>query len=376
MRLMTKPRAIEGLADDQRELLEAAGWHEPLHLARAEPEALRDELERANRMLNLVETVPDVAALRGWIREAAAMQGEAEGAPEPAGVAVVEEPEAAAGADPEPNGAPVDYEADPEVCELIDRAPLAIPLPAARLAERGISPQAIAEAPLLSEARGDLELRVGGRRPKREPSKRGGPPVRRAAGVVHVTDYAVGERRRVDALKLRHLDELKGEGKPKAGVANPDAANDLVRTPREATNRGRDPRSRKYVRGLLHDRPGLVRAGAVIVLLLQLAVPLALVAGPLLILSDRGPEGFEWVPAWFLVFPLILPVLGLLYLLVSFRAKCRVCGQRVLAPKHCRKNRKAHHVRGLGYILPLALHALIFRWFYCTFCGTSMRLKE
>jgi hypothetical protein len=33
-------------------------------------------------------------------------------------------------------------------------------------------------------------------------------------------------------------------------------------------------------------------------------------------------------------------------------------------------------VPGLGHILPLAAHVLVFRWFRCTFCGTSVRTKE
>jgi hypothetical protein len=66
----------------------------------------------------------------------------------------------------------------------------------------------------------------------------------------------------------------------------------------------------------------------------------------------------------------------LLYFLVSFHASCRVCGQKCFVPRECLKNKKAHHLPVLGYILPTALHMLVFRWFRCAHCGTPIRLKE
>jgi hypothetical protein len=69
-------------------------------------------------------------------------------------------------------------------------------------------------------------------------------------------------------------------------------------------------------------------------------------------------------------------VFGLLYFLVSFHASCRVCGQKCFVPRECLKNKKAHHLPVLGYILPTALHMLVFRWFRCAHCGTPIRLKE
>jgi hypothetical protein len=45
-------------------------------------------------------------------------------------------------------------------------------------------------------------------------------------------------------------------------------------------------------------------------------------------------------------------------------------------PKHCLKNKKAHHLPMLGYIGALALHVMTFKWFNCTFCGTSIRIKK
>ncbi|MGE9269717.1 MAG: hypothetical protein ACQKBU_02855, partial [Verrucomicrobiales bacterium] len=99
-------------------------------------------------------------------------------------------------------------------------------------------------------------------------------------------------------------------------------------------------------------------------------------SAPLLIMSEQKPEPFGWVPHWIIAFPIAVPVAGLFALIVSTRVKCRICGQKVLLPRNCRKNVKAHYVKGLGYVLPLAVHTLFFRWFNCTFCGTSVRIKE
>jgi hypothetical protein len=150
----------------------------------------------------------------------------------------------------------------------------------------------------------------------------------------------------------------------------------LLRAPREATNRGRDPKSRWYIRGVLHTHPFGMALGAIVTLLLIAVLPLAIVSSVLLFISDQFPASLPWVPKWILAFPMALPVCGLLYLFYGLGGKCRICGQRQFWPRHCRKNSKAHHVPGLGYIIPVSFQMLIFKWFRCTYCGTPVRLKK
>jgi hypothetical protein len=116
--------------------------------------------------------------------------------------------------------------------------------------------------------------------------------------------------------------------------------------------------------------------GGVFLVLLQLCLPLSVIAAPLLILSDQMPEDFAWVPHWIIVFPISLLLLGILYALIGTRAKCRVCAQRMYVPKQCLKNKKAHHLPLFGYVGAVAMHVILFRWFNCTFCGTSIRIKK
>jgi hypothetical protein len=287
--------------------------------------------------------------------------------------------------EPVPVAEPVNFEADPEVLVMLAAAPVALPLPARELAEQGIAPSEIPIAPVLNRAEGDLEVQVI------VPASEGGeahipdaPAVNRraqASAAVQIRDsQPTGGRRGIDTARVRTLEEYQGDApaqRPSASKAGmQDERIALLRSPRPETNKGRNPDSRFYIRGVLHDQPLKVWFGGLVAVLLQLCIPLAVVSAPLLILLDQLPEKFSWVPKWIIAFPIAVPILGLFYALVSARAKCRVCAQRIYVPKHCLKNRKAHHLPYLGYIGALALHVITFKWFNCTFCGTSIRIKK
>lgn len=427
---MAKLIDIEGIGPDDAELLEATGWTDAQALAKADPEVLTREIADANAMLKLVARTPERRKIERWIAAAAkaidpsvpqplrsrrptasvvepppertrrkrnhrpVAQAAAEDdlfppAAEKAPVAPEPEPEPQSEPEPDRSGeealaavaGPVNFEADPDVAEMLAVAPFALPIPARQLAERGISPSEIAVAPLLNRTVGDLEVRVAVEKPQRKDLPDAPAGSRRASASVQVSDvgFTMG-RRGFDPSKVRTIEDAQGDAPPvrtsasKAGMQDDRIA--LLRAPLESTNKGRKPSSRFYIRGVLHDRPLRVWFGGLITILLQLTIPLAIIAAPLLILSDENPESFSWVPGWIIAFPLAVPVFGILYALVSVGAKCRVCAQRMYVPKHCLKNRKAHHLPLLGYIGAVALHVMTFRWFNCTFCGTSIRIKK
>jgi len=432
---MAKLIDIEGIGPDDAELLEATGWTDAHALAKADPEVLTREIADANAMLKLVARTPERRRVERWIaaaaraidpdvpklprarRPAAAAveahpdrsrrkrSAEKNGRAATSSQAVQEElslaekaateeeqeqeagPATAALEDQSGEEAlaavagPVNFEADPDVAEMLAIAPFALPMPARQLAEKGIAPSEIAVAPLLNRALGDLDVRVYVERSSRKDLP-GAPTSNRrttATAAVQVADvgFSMG-RRGFDSTKIRTIEDAQGEAPP-VRAASTSAVQDerinLLRTPLEKTNRGRKPSSRFYIRGVLHDRPLRIWFGGLITILLQLTIPLAIIAAPLLILSDERPD-FAWVPAWVIAFPLAVPVLGVLYAFVSSGAKCRVCAQRLYWPKHCLKNRKAHHIPLLGYIGAVALHVMVFRWFNCTFCGTAIRIKK
>ncbi|MEM1085579.1 MAG: DUF4332 domain-containing protein [Verrucomicrobiota bacterium] len=380
--------SIKGIKSDDRELLEAAGWVDPRQLAGANAKRIRDELVKANEVLNLSLTVPTEDSISKWITTSQELTGLARKPVEPA---VVEEEAELEVEDAEaeeveevgeavPSG-PVNYEEDEDVLEMLRLAPLAIPIPNRILAEEGIPPSQISIAPVLNRAESDLDVRVTSKNPeKKKVSRSAHGPKGRHAGVVKVADSAANGRRALDTSRVRMMEpEEQEENNPKRSERQRQTRDErlnLLRTTREKTNRGREPGTRRYIRGVLHDRPLYVWFGCLVVILFQITMPLAIVSALLLVLADLAPTRLEWLPSWVIAFPLALPVLGLLYFTISFGVKCRVCGQKVLVHRHCRKNKKAHHVPGLGFVFPLAVQTLLFLWFNCTFCGTSIRIKE
>ncbi|MFM2197702.1 MAG: hypothetical protein RLZZ505_1134 [Verrucomicrobiota bacterium] len=150
----------------------------------------------------------------------------------------------------------------------------------------------------------------------------------------------------------------------------------LIRAPRAETNHGKDPKSRAYIRGILHTHPWYLRFGAVFSLLLIINLPAAVISTFLLLVSGEHPEVFGWVPGWLLVFPIALPLTSFGYLLWGMTGKCLVCKQRLFARKGALKHVNAHRIRRLGFIIPLCLHMLVFHWFRCSSCGTPVRLRK
>jgi hypothetical protein len=317
---MPKTRDLPGISDAAAELLSAAGYVELAHLAEAGAPRAHAELVQAHGVLGLGGDPPDLATVASWVADARRM----------------------------------DQTVAPEVLP-VGELPLAMPLSGRVWRDRGIG---IAAVPL-----GILAAAS-------EPASAA--PARRVVGP------SAGVRRTpVDPAKVRSVSDLKSpEQLAREELEARRTPANLLKTTREETNEGIDPQSRRFVRGVLHPHRFRLFLGALVTLLAMGLVPLAVAAVILLMVADATAGGIGWVEDWFLVFPAALPVVGVLYFFLAAGLRCRVCGQRLFVPKNCRKNNKAHHAKGLGYILPLSLHLLVFRWFRCTFCGTSVRLKE
>lgn len=433
---MVKLKQLEGIAPEEADLLEATGWLDARSLAKAKVELLFDELQVANDALKILPTAPERSQVEAWVALAqGAVDSMVSESPEQRAVSEVpekrvvpvkkaarksakpakkaakkaarklakkvddpipssvpkEDAELAAAVEEDSGEAqlralagPVNFEADPNVAEMLAAAPFALPIAARELAEKKIPPSEIPVSPLLNRALGDLEVKISVERPQRQDlppaiidSRRGATPA-----AVQSADLGFSSSRRgFDSSRMRTVEDVQGEARPiRPQVTTPKSPDEdriaLLRAPRPETNAGRNPASRFYIRGVLHDRPLLVWFGGLIVLLLQICLPLAVVAAPLLILSDQANGDFAWVSGWVIAFPMALPLLAMLYLMISRSAKCRVCAQRMYASKNCLKNRKAHHVPLLGHIGAVALHVMTFKWFNCTFCGTSIRIKK
>ncbi len=347
---------IYGIGKTSLELLEATGFHDVESIANAGVDELHRELERANSMLKIAKRNPSRAAVEKWIGMARDVVGEPD------------EPE-----EPEVSVLPaVDFERSPEVAPLLAAAPLAIPLPSKVLMGSQLKVSEIPAGILLNHYSGDLDVKVEERLPRaRQPRQVA------ASGYVRLADPSA-QRLAIDTSKIRSIEDM-GEPLLKAPAVKASPANDrvaLLRAPRTATNEGRDPESRWYIRGVLHSHPFSLAIGAVMTLLVMLVFPLSMVSVALLFLSAEMPERFAWVPGWLLGIPVTLPLCGIAYLIWGLSGSCRICGQKLFVHRSHLKNSRAHRVKGLGYILPLCFHLLVFRWFRCTHCGTPVRLKE
>ena len=352
---MTNLSSIPGIGKSSLELLEAAGFADAESLAKAGVDELAAELERANTILRISKRAPARGSVEKWITSARGLTGVAANA---RGEATM----------------PVHYELSAQVASMLGNAPFAIPLPARVLMDQRLAVGDIPPAILLNRYSGDLEVRVEDRVPA---PKQVRPAA--AANNIKIADTSA-TRMEIDTSRIKSTDTLAGRPvKPATATTPAPAENDrvaLIRAPRVETNAGRDPQSRRYIRGVLHSHPVGLRVGAVLTLILSFWLPLAIVSAGLLLLSAEVPEHFGWVPKWLLAFPLGLPVFGLFYLFWGMHGSCRICGQKQFVPRVCLKNTKAHHITGLGYIIPVCLHILLFQWFRCTYCGTPVRLKK
>ena len=348
---MTNLNTIPGIGKTALELLEAAGFADAEALAKAGLDELANELERANAILQISKRVPLRSNVEKWIASARDLTG-------------------APGAAPVEVRMPVNHEVIPKVASMLAVAPFAIPLPARFLVEQQVPVGDIPAAILLNRYSGDLEVKIDEQIPK--PGRATVP-----SSNVRIADNAA-TRREIDVSRVKTTDSMV-DGTVRTVIVKPVDEDDrvaLIRGPRMETNRGRDPQSRRYIRGVMHGYPLRMGLGAAVTLMVSAMLPAAIISSLLLLLSREVPQHFGWVPEWLLAFPLSLPLFGLLYLIWGMGCSCRVCGQKIFSPRMCLKNAKAHHIPGLGHIIPVCLHMLLFRWFRCTYCGTPIRLKK
>ncbi len=350
---MTTLDSIPGIGKAGLELLEAAGFYNLEALAKAGVDELAKELERANRILKISKRTPERKNIEKWINTAR----------EVTGLVTIEELDIVM---------PVDYEKVPQVASMLASAPFAIPLPARVLMKQQVPVGEIPPAILLNRYSGDLEVKIENRPIAPKPTRQ-----TTQTGNVRLSDPS-DRRIEIDTSRIKSTDTLAGTA-PKHAPAKAAVQDDrvaLIRGPRAETNVGRNPASRRFIRGVLHSHPVAMTAGAIVTLILFLVLPLAVISSALLLLSDQWPAAFNWVPIWLLVFPISLPILGIAYAIWGQSGTCRICGQKQFLPKVCLKNSKAHHIRGLGHIIPTCLHIIFFHWFRCIYCATPVRLKE
>lgn len=373
-RCMSLLKSTLNLNDKVVQLLESAGCGDLAEIAAMDVNDLRKRLSAANQQLKVYKKLPSTKQIEKWITTAREQSGatSVEAAPEEETAAP--EPETAEPVETEL----VNFEFDPDVLEMIAMSPVALPLPGKLLAAKQVPVQEIPEAILLTAARGDVSMRVGTKSPEKPTDS----PIIKTpvAQGNYVNTISFGmKKEEVNRSRIRSTQEfLDPNAKPQTVDHKARAAERMQRLRAAApeTNEGVNPSSRRYIRGVLHSNPKQLWWGALFTLACHFFIPFGIFAAFALLLKDNGSAMFQWVPPWFLAFPLGVFVIGALYLTISYGCSCRICGQKCFVPRNCLKNKKAHHLPVLGYVFAVALHILLFRWFRCSFCGTPVRLKE
>jgi len=362
---MSKLSSISPIDSTSLELLEAAGFYEIGALAKSSTEGLTAELEKAHSVLRIGDRPPSRESVEQWIGIARGMVGYRE---DSVPVLVASEDFGSAA-----------YVLSPNELQMLGNAPCAIPLHPQLLISQKLAVAEIPAATLFAEQRREFEHRGHG--PGLEGGQASGSkiimrPIELPVSAV-LSDLSA-PRTGLDMSKLRSTGEMSGTVPQKSvePAEDPRPSVSLIRAPLKETNEGRDINSNFYIRGVLHNRPWVIAVGAFLSLVIAVLIPISVVSTVFLLLSQELPEKFPWVPKWILVFPATLPLIGIFYLIMGMRCNCRICGQKLFLPKLCLKSSKAHHVFGLGYIIPTAVFLLIFRWFRCIYCGTPVRLKK
>ncbi|MGI9244088.1 MAG: hypothetical protein ACR2RV_25045 [Verrucomicrobiales bacterium] len=127
--------------------------------------------------------------------------------------------------------------------------------------------------------------------------------------------------------------------------------------------------SRRIERGVQYPLPGRVIFTSVMLLLFKFTLLLTLVGLTFVAIFAEEELGYAlWLPV-------ALIVIGLIFVSSANRTRCRICSCHMFYNRRCFKHQKAHHVFGLGHGGSAALHAILFKWLRCMYCGTAIRLR-
>lgn len=354
---MPKLETISRIPAEALELLEAVGYLDVSDLAEADIDDLASELIRANKSLEIMPEGLSKNTVSQWQQWANESGG---------GVALVKEKKANTAAKQPgkseqvqklPKPELVNLEKDENMMEMLSLSPVAEPLDPMLAADEGISMNDLDDGVLLNRCDSKLKINIT-------------TTLGRADAVFRQDEVT---RVGLNSSRIRNFDDLESSVqyvKPleRGSIKDTIAVSD-------ALNEGVDPKSRKFIKGVFNADARTVRIAALASIFLAaiLLVNIVSLLG-LVIYRTRLEPGF--VVAWVAGLLLLLAIAAGFYFYYASKAKCVVCRQPSLMVKKCMKHKKAHHVKGLGYILPTAIQLLTCKWFYCTYCGTAIRLKK
>lgn len=374
---MPKINTISSIPAKAVELLEAVGYLEVSDLRGADLDDLIQELKKANEILEIMASADLSAATIGqWRQWAMGEQGNSYGAK-----AQVDDPSALQSEDAKkskpvkkkqaagnqqkgtsvekkaPKRELVNFEKDENMMQMLALSPVAEPLDAMLLAEEEIPLDDVADGVLLNQCDASAKINIM-------------TTLGRADSLLRQDEAS---RTKLNASRIRNFDDLDSSVQYVKPLDRGPLKDAVVSSP--DLNEGVSPKSLKFIKGVFHTDAVSVRRAALTSLIFSavLVVNIISLLG-LFLFRTRLEAGY--VLTWVVSLLFVLVVSALSYFYYANKARCIVCRQPPLMPKKCIKHKKAHHVKGAGYILPTALQLLRYKWFYCTYCGTAIRLKK
>jgi len=329
---MTPLTTITGLTAEAAELLSAVGIRSAAHLSREDPVSLHSRLEVIAWQRGRSSMAPRKDQLEHWIA-AARMLTPPEGTGD---ISVDEIPEALP-------------------LEAGDKAWLPPAPRAAQAASGFMNPQADPESVRPQSAAAQNQWR------KVDPNH-----------FATMDAYNKG-RIGVQPLSRESIYDVPEASAPEGTKEEGTAGSEAVIPRRVQRLRSKGETLSPWVRrGVVHPRPFHTWLGALVSLLWRIALFLSIGGFIYFVfkLENQSAYSNEVIGGF-----IILLVLGCMQLHFAGRSRCRICSCNLFHSKNCLKNRKAHHLPGLGYVGSLSLHLLTFGWFRCMYCGTAIRLK-
>ncbi len=370
---------LSEITNEQIDLLEAVGYTRADELYEVSASSLLAEMKKANALLGVCEELPKEKVVRKWVEAARAEHGISEELQADVVQSEVDELQAS-------------YEDKSDIVQLVMDAPMAEAIPAGVLKQQGASLDDIPEGIVLVEHDHDHHISdevqelIDKRRAERAAKEKKALAKKEQAKKKQSKKIKKKHKVKLDDPVVEEPTTEQEEAKPvvlnKEVIQNFDDVRENRRRvePLQAAeagtsvqtsakvNEGVDRGSRRYVRGVLHPAAGQFYFASLVIIGLQLSFLGSLCMIPVYFF-DREALWPLWIIGSLILF-------AILWLFSAPKARCQVCRQRQYTPKKCFRHKKAHHVSGIGYMLPTALHALLFHWFRCIFCGTSLRLKK
>lgn len=316
---MTSLSRVAGLQPDLSIFLSEAGVRTSEDLAAADPVQLQQELSRIARQRGRGSAIPSLVTVKLWVQSAQQAVVAARN------IALDDIPEAIA------------LEDIPEAEIDFDEIPEAEPAPA----PQPVAPRVQTTAPAVA-----LE--------------------NKPLGPVDQDGHWLG----MDRKRLQNLDDYAANERGIRPLRR--SANSASPSPAKVKADAQGTTSRRTRKGVLYPFPLRVILGALISLLWRFGLIATCVLLPWIILTQ--PEGAERPVSLILTWVGVLLLVGCMQLWIASSVRCRVCSCHLFVSKRCFKNSRAHLITGLGYVVSLALHALLFQWFRCMYCGTAIRL--